>query len=99
MDVGGPTNLEGIQEDYWGGWVILFHAHLYWHGGSWNLPLHQYLLWDLRMDWPLWGSAPVVGMASAFLAFPCSHPNTERVAASDGGTLVHRMKLAAVNMC
>lgn len=46
MDVGGPTNLEGIQEDYWGGWVILFHAHLYWHGGSWNLPLHQHLLWD-----------------------------------------------------
>lgn len=39
----------------------------------------------LRVEWPLWGSAPVVGTASAFLAFPCSHPNTQRVAASDGG--------------
>lgn len=45
-------------------------THLNWHGGSWNLPLHQHLLWDTL------GGVASMGTASAFLAFPCFHPNT-----------------------
>lgn len=64
-------------------------THLYWHGGSWNLPLHQHLLWATP------GGVASVGTASAFLVPIPTHREWLLLM----GALVHRMKLAAVNVC
>lgn len=85
MDVGSPatsrgSRITGEAESHYG-----FHPHLYWHERSRYLLLHQHLLWATPCGLASEDRAPVVGKALAFLVSPCSHPNTERMAASDGG--------------
>lgn len=58
MDVGGPINLEGIQEDYRGGWVILWLPCPLTCTGieeAGICPFTNTCCGTLWVEWPLWG--------------------------------------------